>query len=521
MLNNPDFYPTPETLITKMCSKVKWNNVQLVLEPSAGSGNIVNYLKEKRISGYYRKTEVHAIENDLQLQKLLIGSDIDLVDTDFLKYAGGDAYDLIIMNPPFSDGDKHLLKAIELMYNGQIVCLLNAETLKNPYSHTRKSLVKKLQDLNADIEYIQNAFIDAERKTNVEIALIYINIENDIEDVLFKNSKLDANDDLNLSIEDSTQIAHRGNIDFLVSEYEDLRKQGVQFYLDYYGKFRKLREYIPLANDSGGKVSDVLNAKVNSFLKNLRKTYWKKAIEIPEINKNMTSVSVNQFNEQIRKYSKMDFTLVNIHNFALNLSESYMDTIGKSVVALFDDFTRKYAWNTETDKNRLHFDTWKTNDAFKIGNKVINPYFRFWDSDWNRWDVSWNLKAKLDDIDKVISYFDENRNDYIKMSDVITRALEKGITKKIESTYFICNIYKKGTLHLEFKNNDTLRRFNIFVCKDKGWLPNYYSQKPYEEMSDIDKQLVKNFDDDISNYKVYNQNSISDKNLLQIGFLPT
>ena len=27
------------------------------------------------------------------------------------------------MNPPFDNGDKHLLKAIDIMYNGQIVCL--------------------------------------------------------------------------------------------------------------------------------------------------------------------------------------------------------------------------------------------------------------------------------------------------------------------------------------------------------------------------------------------------------------
>ena len=40
------------------------------------------------------------------------------------------------MNPPFSEGDKHLLKAINIMKNGgQIVCILNAETIKNPYSN--------------------------------------------------------------------------------------------------------------------------------------------------------------------------------------------------------------------------------------------------------------------------------------------------------------------------------------------------------------------------------------------------
>ena len=66
------------------------------------------------------------------------------------------------------------IDAILLRVGGGIVCILNAETLKNPYSAERKAIVQKLEDNNADIEYIQEAFIDGERKTNVEIALIRV-----------------------------------------------------------------------------------------------------------------------------------------------------------------------------------------------------------------------------------------------------------------------------------------------------------------------------------------------------------
>jgi hypothetical protein len=81
------------------------------------------------------------------------------------------------MNPPFSNGDKHLLKAIEMQQNGgKIVCLLNAETLKNPYSNIRKELINQLEKYNSKVEFIQDAFSSAERKTNVETALIFIDI---------------------------------------------------------------------------------------------------------------------------------------------------------------------------------------------------------------------------------------------------------------------------------------------------------------------------------------------------------
>ncbi len=87
------------------------------------------------------------------------------------------------MNPPFSNGDKHLLKALDMQKNGgQIVCLLNAETLKNPYTLIRADLVKRLEKHNASVEYIENAFVSSDRPTGVEIALVYVNIPINYED---------------------------------------------------------------------------------------------------------------------------------------------------------------------------------------------------------------------------------------------------------------------------------------------------------------------------------------------------
>src|SRR5690606_35774501 len=108
--------------------------------------------------------------------------------SDFLAYAGQDQFDLILMNPPFANGHKHLLKAIEIMYSGQIVCVLNAQTIKNPHSRGRQDLVRILEELDADIEYIQDAFKDAENPTGVEVALISIEIVRQIETDYFTDS---------------------------------------------------------------------------------------------------------------------------------------------------------------------------------------------------------------------------------------------------------------------------------------------------------------------------------------------
>ena len=36
-----EFYPTPESLVKRMLSGIKWKNIRTVLEPSAGKGDIV------------------------------------------------------------------------------------------------------------------------------------------------------------------------------------------------------------------------------------------------------------------------------------------------------------------------------------------------------------------------------------------------------------------------------------------------------------------------------------------------
>lgn len=85
-------------------------------------------------------------------------------------------YDLIIMNPPFNSGCVHLLKALDLQERngGAIICLLNAETLRNTYTNDRKALKQRLENYDASIEFIENTFSDAERKMKVEIALVKI-----------------------------------------------------------------------------------------------------------------------------------------------------------------------------------------------------------------------------------------------------------------------------------------------------------------------------------------------------------
>ena len=180
MFNNT-FYPTPETIANKMLEGIDFTFIQTVLEPSAGKGDLIAAVQAKndrsKYSYNHHSIDIDAVELDPNLRALLKGNEIRVVHDNFLTMHTSKHYDLIVMNPPFNEGDKHLLKALEMQENGgQIVCLLNAETIRNPYSNTRKDLVHKLKEYDASIEYVQNAFRDAERKTDVEVAIVKVKI---------------------------------------------------------------------------------------------------------------------------------------------------------------------------------------------------------------------------------------------------------------------------------------------------------------------------------------------------------
>ncbi len=267
MLNNKSFYPTPPNLITKMVLKIQ-GRPSKVLEPSAGKGDLVEGIKSS-YSVWRRNADVSAIEINPTLQATLRGKGIKVIDTDFLAYTGPDKFDAIIMNPPFDTGDQHLLKAIDILYRGEIVCLLNAETIRNPLTNTRKLLTRRLDELGASIEFIQDAFVSAERRTGVEIALVYIKVDRKIEDDLFAGTG-DHATRVYQTVQDKHEVSTGKTVAELVAEYNEIIQFGTDTIVGFYRNYRKVGKYLGLnaevkdtnytSDDLTGMMQDKLNA---------------------------------------------------------------------------------------------------------------------------------------------------------------------------------------------------------------------------------------------------------------------
>src|SRR5678815_929738 len=131
-LFHDEFFPTPGPVIARMIARVS-KEARYFLEPSAGKGDLAEGIKRlDHRWGYTR--HVDCIEIVPELASILRDKDFPVIGGDWLTYAGVCYYDAILANPPFADGDKHLLKMWEFLHHGEILCLLNAETVRNPYT---------------------------------------------------------------------------------------------------------------------------------------------------------------------------------------------------------------------------------------------------------------------------------------------------------------------------------------------------------------------------------------------------
>lgn len=510
--NNKDYYPTPKRLFKKMFAKVKnWDKIKTILEPSAGSGTLCEYLKEEF---KYRRIDVVVIEKDESLQKELVNKNYRLIDSDFLTYDNSVQCDLIFANLPFSEGDKHLLKAIDILYSGEIVALINAETLKNPYSNIRKELALKLKQLNANITFLKNEFTQSDRKTDVEIALVHIQKNVSFESEL--NPQLEKDLDVDINLNQEFDIANYNDILNLVKLYEReknlVSNHLIEFYKNYHIighimniEIQGIQEESTYRNSyyDEKNLTQELKEKLNQLNSSLKKTYWSKLIKEDRIVKSLTSKKKKELKAYISKFYNFAFNESNIQIVMKNIIEKFSSSIDEAILELFDVFTRNSLkdsrWTEDEYKANVHYyNAWKSNESYKVNKKVIVRFYHASRTIIEK-RLYWEEQDLVTDIHRVVSYFDRTKGD--DPVSVIDENLKDGITKKIKVNNLLFSFFKKGTMHIEFLDSDVLRKFNIAVGKLRGDLPMDYSEKEYQNLNKQELSLVQRFENNETNYK--------------------
>lgn len=538
--DNKDFYPTPEAIINKMLCDIDFRMIQSILEPSAGSGNIVEAIKkkEKFYSTTYNKFsyDIDCIEADVNLQHILKGKGYRVVYNDFLTYDTMKEYDLIVMNPPFSNGCKHLLKALEMQQRngGAVVCLLNAETLKNPCTNDRQYLQRKLTEYNAKVEFIQDAFMDAERKTAVEIALIKVKLPDVQRDSFILDGLRKAQEQREVEENDSFYLVEGDFFKAIVNQYKMEVEAGIKLIKEYYamkpfilsefGKDKETGETIQtggciLSMDISGN-RDKYNNKlsINEYIREVRKKYWKALFENKKFIGQLTGSLQREFYNRVDDLKDYDFSLYNIYQIKIDMQKKVVKGVEDTIIELFDELSHKHYYYDETSNNIHYYNGWKTNKAWYINKKVIIP-LRAYDTYYtDRFrPTHYDVLKKLEDMEKCFNYLDGGLTEAINLEESLKFAEEYGETKNIQLKYFTVTFYKKGTCHIVFNDDELLKKFNIFGSQHKGWLPPSYGKKAYKNMTTEEKAVVNDFEGENeykkvihnSNYYLFNGNNLN------------
>lgn len=513
--DNKDFYPTPEGLAEKMLEGVDFNMVQTVLEPSAGKGDLVesiNSIFERKTYSRWgsRSLDMDCIELQPELQMILKGKGYRVVHNDFLTYSTYKQYDLIISNPPFSQGAKHLLKMLDMQESGGgIICLLNAETLINPYTAERKVLLQRLDELQAEIEYVKDAFKDAERKTGVEIAIVKVFIPKQKKASYIYEETLRKAEDLEYKEKaeaESTELVENDFIGAIVKQYNIEVEAGVKLIDEFNAMAPHIMRYFGEQDNILGSILQLTinngnprdnTVTYNRFVKEVRRKYWRALFDNPKFTGRLTSQLLKDYHNRVEDLANYDFSLYNILTLREEMSKQVVKGVEDAIIELFDELSHKYHYYNETSNNIHYFNGWKTNQSWIINKKVIIPLNAYRDLHFS-WGGYYpdhrDVLSKLTDIEKGFNYLDGGLTDSIDLEAVLKKAKEEGQTKKVQLKYFTVTFYKKGTCHIEFTNEDLLKKFNIFGAQRKGWLPPSYGKKSYNEMEPEEQAVVNEFE---------------------------
>ena len=517
IFNIDGFYPTGKSLINKMLSEINFREVTTILEPSAGSGNIAEEVLERMKAAQYnsycgdkKKYDIDCIEINESLRSILKCKGFRVVYDDFLLYEDFKRYDLIILNPPFENGEKHLLKCLDMQSRGgKICCILNAQSLKNPYSNTRKDLMRKLTECNATIEYLQEEFTESERKTNVEIALIKINIEkSNKQSIIIENLKKEEQHQQENKYKNDSLI--QGDfIEGIIQQYQFEVKAGLNFINEFENlKPLILKDFKKDAYSSsilhleidGGKYDKCNDTLVNAYIKKVRYKYWSVLFSNENFTALLTTNLLHEYREKITELIDYDFSFFNIKEIQIQMNQNLIKGVEETILTLFDEFSSKHYWNQDS-KNIRYFNGWKTNKSWKISNKVITMLSAY--STWSdSFELTGKVMDKIKDIEKVMNYLDGGLTKEMNLKEIFEEAQKSHQTSNIITKYAKITFYKKGTTHITFTNEELLAKFNLFGSQKKGWLPPSYGKAKYEDMTSEEKNVIDEFEGEESYSKV-------------------
>lgn len=526
------YYPSPRQIAERAWTKFQNKNITRLCEPSVGKGDLLiagirNYARHDQVIVDVCEIDpqFHATIRDLpnKLKSASLHVEINIVGYDFMNLQNGSIYSHIIMNPPFSHGAKHVLKAFDLVWDAEIVAIINAETIRNPYSAERQRLLKLVEQYGS-CEFVEGAFStdDAERQTNVEVAIVYLRKQAELANDIFSNWIHDLKTDQ----EDMEKLGHEYNDDLSPalpnSEVENLvlmfnlavksMRESVfaEAKASHYQKLigrtmaelqaKELREQPKELSAEQLSLTSWVRREIEKRYLDLKDRSWTSVLRSTNVTLRLSSKAQSRLESDFQTISKLEFTVSNIYGFLLGLIENESKIQMEMACDVFDAFITYHSDNTVYFKGYQGNPNmgWKSNDKHRRcgmrlrTTRIVHPKHRLSYHSFDRDTIQF-----LSDIDRVFAVLDGKVQPEISLVSLFTNHVDElRNAERLSSSYFDVRFYcGVGTIHLYPTNKLIVDRLNRFVGRHRQWLPphdhdvNDHFWEQYDKAEKFDKDF--------------------------------
>ena len=452
-----DFYPTPDNVIEAMLANTDVTN-KVILEPSAGKGNIVDWLQKNGA------TAVLACEIENNLRKI-VSSKCDVLEADFFNIRPENIshIDMIVMNPPFSADEKHILHAWETAPGGcEIIALCNSETLDNRYSRNR-AILRELIELHGSSESLYDCFTEAERETGVHVSVVR----------LFKPATGEMEFDGYFEMQEEEERQENGIMTFnSIQEVVSRYVGAVKMFDDVINASDAINNLInPISDGLGIRFGAVSSSNSSSnitrdfFKKALQKSAWRSVFHKFNMNKYVTQKLMGDINKFVEQQTAVPFTVRNIYKMIDLIIGTHAERMDSVLTEAFD---RICSFSSE---NSTAGEKWKTNSNYKVNQKFIVPYMCKNDMRWPSQyvDMNYSRYNELDDIVKALCHLKGMDYNITTSINTFVRSFNMEWGQWYSWGFFEIRGYKKGTMHFKFQSIKLWEDFNRKVGEIKGW----------------------------------------------------
>lgn len=451
-----DFYPTPPEVAGEMLDAHDLRG-KVILEPSAGSGNLIRACFERGAE------EVLWCEREEGLQPLLraipgarpINGGGDFLD---VKPEWVSHIDVVVMNPPFSAGARHILHAWEIAPPGaEIVSLCNWGTVNPDRWGSRNADLAKIIEAYGSAINLGRCFSEAERTTEVEVGLVRLTKPGGRPADEFEGFFLGPDD---LEAQGQGLIPYRRSRD-LVNRYVEACRI---FDEQVDAGVRMSRVLDGLFGKTLGMQVTLEGAAVtrNRFRKELQKDAWGHVFREFLPQHMATSQLSRDINAFVERQSQIPFTERNLWRMLQIVAGTHDQRIDRAVEEVIDKLTR------HSRDNRWNVPGWATNAPAMLNTKMIFPYMaeRTWSGRQVEIRRGYQDFTEVQDLIKALCWLTGRDYEEVKEPPGGYTRFNPGVW--MDWGFFEFKAYLKGTVHLKFKNRDDWAAINRRYAKVKG-----------------------------------------------------